>query len=357
VEKNPLDEAESLYRRRRWAELIGLLEPLSPMYRDHKRFCFLLATAYLYREDIGGAYSYYRRAQHLDFRDTGAAAGLAAVLIRRGESDKAIQLYIEVLEREARNPIARKGMAYLRAHASGDGDTGHGKALRALYPRPPYRARVPLAIGLALALLSLAVWAAPRMALELRNARPSRPSIAAIVLEAEERASPIDSSGGFSFVLSEKEAVESFDKAKRLFLEYRDEAALVELNRLRLSNASRGVKAKADALAAYAREPSFQSMPDRFSIADVNAFPVLYEGVGVLWKGLPANIEQAQDSTSFELLVGYHDKRRLEGIVLVRLPFAAAIDPNTAIEVLARVRKPADGAQGYYLSGIAIHSF
>jgi len=327
------------------------------MYRDHKRFCFLLATAYLYREDIGGAYSYYRRAQHLDFRDTGAAVGLAAVLIRRGESDKAIQIYIEVLEREARNAIALKGMAYLKAHAGGESDAPHDKSLRTLYPRPPFRARLPIALGLAIAVLALAIAAAPRIALQLRNARPSRPSIAAIALEAEDRASPIDSSGGFSFVLSEKEAVESFDKAKRLFLEYRDEAALVEVNRLRLSNASRSVKAKAEALSLYAREPGFQSMPDRFSIADVNAFPSLYEGVGVLWKGLPANIEQGQDSTSFELLVGYHDKRRLEGIVLVRLPFSAAIDANTAIEVLARVRKPADGAQSYYLAGIAIHTF
>lgn len=357
MEKNPLDEAERLYGRRRWAELIGLLEPLSPMYRDHKRFCFLLATAYLYREDIGGAYSYYRRAGHLDFRDTGTAVGLAAVLIRRGESDKAIQLYIEVLEREARNAAARKGMAYLRAHASGESDARGGKALRALYPKPPFRARTPIAVLLFLALIGLAFWAGPEIAERLKNARQNRPSIAAIALEAEDRASPIDSSGGFSFVLSEKEAVDTFDKAKRLFLEYRDEAALVEVNRLRLSNASRGVKAKADALALYAREPGFQNMPDRFGIAEVNAFPSLYEGVGVLWKGLPANIEQGEDSTSFELLVGYHDKRRLEGIVLVRLPFAAVIDPNTAIEVLARVTRPGDGAQAYYLSGIAIHSF
>ncbi len=355
--KNPLDEAESLFKRRRWAALISLLEPLSPLHRENKRFCYLLATAYLYRGDTGGAYSYYRRAQQLDFRDGDVAAGLAAVYLRRGESDKAIQLYIDALEREPGNVIAKKGLSYLKGRAAGEGERDDAPGLRGLFPRPPFAAATLARSRVVAVAVIIAFLAAPGL-LERIASRPSpRPDIAAISLGAEERASPVGTQGGFSFVLGEKEALAAFDLAKKLFLEYRDEAALVEVNRLRLSNASAGLKAKAEALALYAREPSFLSLPDRFSMAEVNAFPSLYEGVGVVWKGLAANVQRGGGSTRFELLVGYHDKRRLEGIVLVQLPFEALFDPDKPIEVLARVRGSDKGALGYYLDCIAIHSF
>ena len=112
--KNPLEEAEALYRKRRWAHLISLLEPLSAVYRESARYFVLLGTAYLYKEDSGGAYSCFRKAQSLDFRDSDAALGLAAVYIRRGETDKAVQLYVELLERSPRQKKARRGLDCLR---------------------------------------------------------------------------------------------------------------------------------------------------------------------------------------------------------------------------------------------------
>lgn len=187
----------------------------------------------------------------------------------------------------------------------------------------------------------------------IRNARPGRPGVASVVLSPEEAAVPVGSEGGFDIVLTEHEAVATFDRAKRLFAEYRDEAALVELNRLLLSNATRQVKAKAQMLAAYVREPSFLSMPDRYGYADIAANPRLYEGVGVVWKGLPANVDGGTASATFDLLVGYHDKRKLEGIVQVRAAFALNLTPEAAIEVLARVRC-LDGKK-FYLECLAVH--
>ena len=93
-------------------------------------------------------------------------------------------------------------------------------------------------------------------------------------------------------------------------------------------------------------------MPDRFSYAEVNAFPLLYQDVAVLWKGLPANIESSAAGTSFDLLVGYHDKRKLDGIVAVRAPFELRLPPDRPVEVLAKV-KPT--ASGFILECIAVH--
>ncbi|PKL09513.1 MAG: hypothetical protein CVV51_03440 [Spirochaetae bacterium HGW-Spirochaetae-7] len=350
--RNPLEEAEALYRRRRWAQLINLLEPLSAVYRETARYSVLLGCAYLYKEDTGGAYSCFRRAQSLDFRDVGAALGLAAVYVRRGDTEKAVQLYVEILERQPHSRKALRGLDYLRK------GTGHERGLsirqaRSLYPEPHARWGLFAVIVGALALAGLAVWSGPYMLGMVRNALPRRDGVADIVLSPEERAAPVGSGGGFIVVLTEKEAIATFDKAKRLFSDYRDEAALVELNRLLGSNATRQVKAKAESLARYVREPSFLSMPDRFSYADVAASSWLYEGVGVVWKGLAANAANGASGTSFELLVGYHDRQRLEGIVPVRAAFDTRLTPDRPVEILARVRNIQ--GTGFWLECLAIH--
>lgn len=352
VARNPLEEAEALYRRRRWAELINLLEPMTNVYRDNARFSVLLGAAYLHKEDVGGAWSCFRRAQSLDYRDVDAAYGLAAVSIRRGETDKAVQLYVEMLERRPRDSKARYGLDLVRT-AKNHERVASSRRLRRLYPQPPHRLGGLVVVALFALVAIAAVKGGPLLLDLIRNARPGRPGVASVVLSPEEAAVPVGSEGGFDIVLTEHEAVATFDRAKRLFAEYRDEAALVELNRLLLSNATRQVKAKAQMLAAYVREPSFLSMPDRYGYADIAANPRLYEGVGVVWKGLPANVDGGTASATFDLLVGYHDKRKLEGIVQVRAAFALNLTPEAAIEVLARVRC-LDGKK-FYLECLAVH--
>jgi len=352
VARNPIDEAEGLYAKRKWHELIALLEPLLPVYRDNVRFSVMLGTAYLHQEDIGGAYSCFRRVQNLDFKNRTALIGLAAVLVRRGESDKALQLYIEMLERNPADKTARKALNFVRRCPDPTALSGSGRQLRALYPVPPRRVYPYVAVLIALS-LAVIVWRIIPGTLDLINeSRPARPGIAEIVLTQDERESPVSSAGGFEIVLTEKDALATFESAKKLFNNYRDEAALVEVNRLLLSNASRQVKTKAETLARYAREPSFTSMPDRFTYADVNSFPRLYNNVAVVWKGLPANIKSSAAGTSFDLLVGYHDKRKLDGIVAVRAPFELRLPPDRPVEVLAKV-KASPG--GFILECIAVH--
>lgn len=350
--RNPIEEAEGLFKRRKWHELISLLEPLSPVYRDNARFSVLLGTAYLHQEDIGSAYSCFRRAQSLDFKNRIALIGLAAVLVRRGESDKAVQLYIEMLERNPSDRAARRALNFVRRCPDPTALSGRGGQLRALYPVPPIQLFPYISVILIMTLALLAWRIIPGALSLLEENRPSRPGIAEIVLTQSERDAPIGSAGGFEIVLTEKDALATFEAAKKLFNNYRDEAALVEVNRLLLSNASRQVKSKAETLARYAREPSFASMPDRFSYADVNAFPRLYNDVAVLWKGLPANIETSATGTSFDLLVGYHDKRKLDGIVAVRAPFELRLPPDRPVEVLAKIKAVAGG---FILDCVAVH--
>ena len=352
--RKPLHQADSLYRRRDWAGLIALLEPLSPVYRDNKGFCVMLGNAYLRRDDTGGAYSFFRRAQTLDYRDPSAALGLAAVYLKRGESDKAVQLYVEMLERDPADRRAGRALEFLRKHPDLDvrGDESVARRLRRLYPKPPLPAAAIAVPALVIAVAAAALLVGPRMVDAVRDAAPRRPGIVDISLAPEDLAAPVGSEGGFELVLTESEAIAAFERAKALFTAYRDEAALVEVNRLLLSNASRSIKAKAEALARYAREPSFLRLPDRYAYPEVKRDPGLYEGVAVAWKGLPANVDAGEAGTSFDFLVGYEDRTVLEGIVRVVAGFELKLTADRPIELLARVRRSRDG---FYLECVAVH--
>lgn len=350
--KNPLEEAELLWRRKNWKGLISLLDPLSELYRDNARYNTLLGIAFLYKEDIGGAYSCLRRAQNLDYRDMVSALALAVVFIRRGETDKALQLYVDILERQAKNKKAKQGLSFLKRYGS-DAESKNLRKLKQLYPGPAVRPFLLLCLIIAFAMIISSYFWGPKLIEFVKISKPERMGISDIVLSADEAASPIGFTESFEIILTEKEALETFDKAKALFLAYRDEAALVELNRLRLSNASRQIKAKVEALALYVREPSFASMPDKFSFKEVAAFPGLYEGVSIIWKGLPANIIiDKEKAYSFDLLVGYQDKKKLEGIVNVRITFATKLEADRPIEVLAKIRNVSNS---FFLECTAIH--
>jgi len=83
-----------------------------------------------------------------------------------------------------------------------------------------------------------------------------RPGFEGAGLGAEERAEPVQVGGSYGYILTRREVLDTYDKAQRLFREYRDEAAKVELNRILESNASEQVKAKARILTSYAIVPA-----------------------------------------------------------------------------------------------------
>lgn len=355
--RRDLATATRLFRRGHYGKAIAVLEPLVVQYRDSRDFHYVLGASCLSMGDSGGAAVHLRRARQLDFRHVPTALALAALHVRRLETDKAVELYLEILSMRPGERRALKALEFLRTNSDPErlAELASSGRLRALYPRPdPMAAYGPwVAAAAAILLAVFAVPAAFEFGRKLAEAaRPSRPGVSAIELDPSTRADPVTTGGAFRYVLTEREALEAFDRAKRLFAEYRDDSGLVELNRLSLSNASEALKAKAAELRSWARKPSFQTLRDRFSYADVARDGALYEGVGVAWAGMAANVAQGPSGTAFDLLVGYDRKRRLEGIVRVELPFEAEVPVDRALEVLALVRN-ADGA--FTLEGLALH--
>jgi tetratricopeptide (TPR) repeat protein len=356
--RSALDQAERLARRGRFGEVVLLLEPQLPVYRESPRFYYLLGSACLRSSDMGGAYTYLKRAEQLDPEDCDTLLCLAAYHLRKAESQKAVEYYLSVLERKPRHPLATRALSFMRRPGVEEAMprlVEQGKMSR-FYPRPKGLPPFVLPAGVVAAALIFVTLLAPRVSGwigGIREAASPRPEVAAIALNDYEKAKPVETGGSYRYILTEKEALAGFERAKSDFEVYRDNAALVELNRLILSNASQGIKEKARTLKGFVAAPDFRTVKDVPDYADVSKEPELYEGCAVVWKGSAANIEEAGDVTKFHFLVGYTDGKRLEGIVPVELQGQRELVPaSSPFELLGVVRT---GPGGLSLSGRAVH--
>jgi hypothetical protein len=290
--------------------------------------------------------------------------GLAVYYLHRGDTGKAVDLYLDVLDLYPRNRIAKKGLQVLRKHGGTEGiqgwiDSGKARQLFPPIPKPslsPVRLLVPVA--LCLLALALAGGVAVKLGMfSLDGAVSERAGLSGVVLEPEDRKTPVQIGGTYRYILTRDQVLDLYETGRRLFAAYRDEAAKVSLNRLIESNASDPIKNKARLIISYMEVPGFDTLRDRFSYAEVSDDPLLYRDCHVIWQGMAANLREGEASTVFDFLVGYDTRSKLEGIVQVRFDASIALSLERPLEVLGRVIpvSTATGEEGIRLEGIALH--
>jgi hypothetical protein len=348
-----LQRARGLYRRRRFSHAIRLLESQVFRFRENPDFFFLLGSSCLRRGDLGGAESYLKRADQLRPQDVPTLTGLAAIHLKRGAAEEALAIWLEITELAPANRQAARGLELLRRSAAQDNpqllrDSGPSERLLPALPLNPRVVVLPLVGVAAAGLLAAAfVFAWPH----LPRRSFTRPEIQSVFLSSTQ---PALTSGdpGAQLVLSEKQVQEAFARTKRYLLQYRDNLALREINRILLSNASPYVKEKAGLLATFVRQPDFTTIRDPFPYREVAGNPRLYSGCFVVWTGKAANVQAGPDKIVFDLLVGYASEKELQGVVPVTLGFAVELENGYGVEVLGKV-EAADGALA--LSVVSLH--
>jgi tetratricopeptide (TPR) repeat protein len=345
---------------------IRLLEPEVNRYYGSFRYYYLLGVCCLYGGDFGGALTWFRLAREVKLRDPPVLLGLAALYMRRGETDKAVDLYLEVQELDPKNKTAKKALVVIRKYAGLDTfrDWLDSGKLRSLYPPVPspgftVGAILVPAAALAAALLVLCVTLVRfRLLPNPFNPRGSRSVAAEFNLSREERNAPMRVDGSYRYILTQKEALDAYGRALSLFTARRDEAAKIGLNRILESNASDALKNKSRILLTFMEVPGFDTFrrEDNLSYGDVILEPELYRDVHVIWRGMATNVTVEQNATTFDFLVGYDTRKVLEGIAPVVFDRAVTLNPERPLEVLGRI-EPADSGRGaaVRLLGVAIH--
>lgn len=318
------------------------------MYRENPDYFELLGFSCLYTGDYAGAHSYLRRVEQMDPERLDVVNALAVIALRRRQNEEALRLWLKVLDHDSRNRRARRGLDLLRSIDDPSEvvdifEEGRGKRLL-----PPEPVTVP--VGFWVALLSLSVVAlgvltVPPLLSWLEDRRTeAREGVELVALPPQgER---LETQGEFTLILTEEELISTLRRAREYFNEYRDNLAQREVNRILASNAALGLRDRARLLETYLREPDFTTFQDNFTYREVSGDPWLYRDTYVRWSGTVSNLEFSEERISFDFLVGYQDRRVLEGVVPAYLEFAALLDGGEAIELIGEV-ETAPGEPGF----------
>ncbi len=337
--KTALERAKQAFYRRRYNDVITILEPNLIQYRDSFQYYYYLGLACLHTGDVGGALSYFQRARQIRMREPDLLAAQAALFLRRGETHQAVEYYLEALEYQPQHALSKKALNYIRTRGEPERfqEMAENGKLKRFYPRP--KPPLPLGKVIVFALFVLLAGAAFKLTpVFLRSAiSDNRADLSALDINRGDRNDLVELGGSYRYILTEKDILRSYENARSFFQNWRDNAAQVEVNRLLYSNASVSIKQKARLLMAYFAEPGFDNLKDRYSYAEVKTDTPLYMDCFVIWRGMATNITRTENSMSFDFLVGYDTRNSLEGIVPVRFSKALDLDPERPVEVLGRV--------------------
>ena len=357
-----LEQAKKQFAKGNYQQVISLLEPHVTQYvvsgdtKDvlynasfNKSFPFYLylGLACLHVGDIGGAVDYLTCARRIKLTDPDLLCAQAVLFLRRGDTARAIDYYLEAIEYNPNHELARSGLDFIRTHNTPEaiGEAVQSGEIKKFYPRPGVQSyikkRVILFTGSVVAVLIvvIAVLVLVKFPLSIRSRNNNRADLSAFTLLSDEKARPIDTSGTYHYTLSEKEVLAAYRNAQKYFQDSRDNLAQIEVNRILSSNAAHSIKQKARLLMDYFATPGFDTVRDIPAYSDVRADIPLYLDCWTIWSGVATNVQSDGENTSFDLLVGYGDRIQLEGVVPIFCNFSIRIDSERPIEVLGKIQQ------------------
>lgn len=353
-----LEQAKIQFIKGRYQDVIKILEPNVIQYASgndplntynaafNKSFPFYLylGLACLHVGDIGGATDYLTCARRIKLTDPDLLCAQAVLFLRRGETPRAIEYYLEALEYNPNHKLAHQGLEFIKTHNTPEaiGAAVQSGEIKKYYPRPGVRAYIKKKLirftAFTIAALTVAVIVFLAITLPAKLQEP-RADLSAIKLLAAEKERPIETGDSYRYILSEKEVLAAYSNAQKYFQNSRDNLAQIEVNRILSSNAAHSIKQKARILMDYFATPGFDTIKDAPAYEDVTADIPLYLDCWTVWAGMPANIKTDGENSSFDLLVGYGNRVQLEGIVPIFCDFSITIDAERPIEVLGKIQQ------------------
>ncbi|MBB5218085.1 MULTISPECIES: hypothetical protein [Treponema] len=354
--RSAVERARALLKRRKFSLAITLLESYEEYYRDDFEFNLVMGHAFLYSGDFGSASSFYKRARNIRINDSELILGQAAIFLQRGDTQKAIEYYLDVLDIDPENAVAKAALDFIR-------DYGEYPVIVRWYETgklqrffPPLGLN-PLIIIKSCAAGILAGIVLGAVIYGFASVKPARDYIKGprmnlsslgLELSSDERESALaqDLSGTVvHFMLSRQEANRAYDDAVMYFQDGRDNACRVEINRLLQSNVSAEFKGKVNVLESllFPEPPTFDNLLDNVSYDTIvsSKVPELYEGCYVAWSGRISRAELHDNGDwSCTLLVGYENLENFDGYVQVN--FSKGLNPvpdgKKAVRFLGRVK-------------------
>lgn len=339
--KNALDKARKYLRERKFSDVITLLEPLI-LEEDYKysfQFYYLLGVACLYQGDIGGAETWFKSARRIKMNDVKLILGQAAIFLKKGKISQAIEYYVDAKNLEPDNQKVQQYLDLLKKY--GDIDTIsewslNGK-IKIFYPELPKKSpMIPIFISIVcfVAIFTLVLFFT-------RGIKPNnRADLSSFSLSYQDKSNLTENttaSSVYRYILTQGEVEKYYEDAKRFYNSYNDNEAQKCINILLNSNASSSVRQKARQLMDYLEEPVFDSKFELYSFQEVSKDLYLYQDCYVIWSGRVTNVNSNEKYFNADLLVGYEDMKKIEGIAHLRISSEISVNPEKPLKVLGKI--------------------
>ena len=274
--------------------------------------------------------------------DTRLLLGQAIIFLRRGDTKRALQYYLDVKDYEPSNKIADKAIEFIRHNNDFDEicryfETGKIQQFYPpLGPNPHKKFYVIVPVVAFVLGVAMTFCFIPK-----QNYNGKRKNLEALALTSVEKENLQEkdlTSQSFNYILSSKDISKSYKNAIDYFQSGNDNLAQREINRLLNSNASFSIKQKCQVLMSYLEVPTFDSLKDNFSYKQVAEEPLLYLDCWVVWSGRLSNSTVNPDgSYSCQLLVGYENMKTVDGIVNVHFDKEPALLSDQAVKILGQI--------------------
>lgn len=351
MSKKPKDITRGLLLlgRGEYSKVIGLLESKIPLYVENREFYSILAKAFFYTGDYSGAKLYFDRGQKI-YWSIESALYLAVLGLKRRDFNSSLRIWLDILDEEPNNKMAKKGLAALKKYSTMDELDYfiHSSKVDSLIPRRKIKLTLVTKIILIFllfisvaGLIFLKTGLYENILTKVSSASSSekeldREGIETFNLE-DLNDEYIDFSKQSLFSFSGAQIEEYFSLASDLFQTNSDNQVKSYLNLIKYSNANSNIKKKAEVLESYLKEPEWGKFNDDISYETVSTNLYQYEGCVVKWKGKLSNLKIVDKKIKFTFLVGYDSGKILEGIVPVELNENVKIQETQPIEVFGRV--------------------
>lgn len=295
----------------------------------------------MYVGDFGGASTYFDRARKIKINSPELMVAQGTLFLRRGEVNRAVEYYLEALEYEPDNKVAKKALQYIRTNSSQEAISElilSGK-IKQFFPAVGiHPAIAPLTIiSIVVLCFGLYFSANYKSILGLNGARAD---LSAFVLSFEEKANLLNTNlttGVYKYILTTSQVTDAYNMAQTLFQQHKDNMAIVQVNKLLNSNASDTIKYKVNLLTEYFEVPTFETLTDNFTYSEVAQDPYLYVNCYVIWAGRITNVEVTPEIFKCDLLVGYENMKRIDGIVPVIFQQPVSIEDDRPLRVLGKI--------------------
>lgn len=347
MSRTDLEKAHNLLLRRKFSEAVSLLESGNnpKIYRESFSYYMTAGLACLYLGDTGSADAYFQHARRIRTTDPTLLNAQAVLFLRRGDTDRAIQYYLDVLEYDPGNKTALDAIEFVKAHGSYKEickiiDNGE---IEKFYPpiglNPDIIKRIFFSVIIGV-VLGVVLLNSNRFGTHKMHYNVEGMEELYLTVDEEKNPQQKKSSGNsYRYVLDDNEILKSYENAVNYYGDHRENASQVEVNRILNSNASDKIKQNAKIVESYFQEPTFDSLVDNYDFATVASDPVLYIGCWVSWGGRISNAKTEGGSFQCDLLVGYETMERIDGFVPLHFEKAPypALDTERPVRVLAKI--------------------